>query len=446
MKLWSKGKKLDKMIEDFTTGKDRELDLLLAEYDVIASVAHVIMLESVGLLSAEESRDLVKALKKIYDQITTGNFSISKTAEDIHSEVETQLTELLGDTGKKVHTGRSRNDQVLTDLHLFIRDKIREIVKEIQKLTGNILHLSERYKDYMIPGYTHFQAAMPSSFGLWFGSFAETLSDDLLILHAAYRIINQNPLGSGAGFGTSLPINRQLTTDLLGFDNLRYNSMHAMNARGKSELITVQALSAIASTVGKYAGDVCLFMSGNFNFIDLPGKFLTGSSIMPHKRNPDIFELVRATCSSIQALPGEISLISNNLPSGYHRDYQVMKEHFLPVFEKLTGCLRIMDYVFPELIIKKVDLTDEKYRYIFSVEKVNRLVMDGIPFREAYRKVADDIQQRKYSSSGHVDYTHEGSIGNLCNDKISEKINQRIQMFEFEKWEKAIEELLGMSD
>jgi len=411
MKLWDKGKKLDKMIEDFTAGKDRELDLLLAEHDVTASVAHVIMLESADLLSPEESKDLIKALKKIYDQIAKGNFSISKTAEDIHSEVETQLTELLGDTGKKVHTGRSRNDQVLTDLHLFIRDKIREIVDTIQQLTGTTLYLSERYRDYMIPGYTHFQAAMPSSFGLWFGSFAETLSD--------------------------------VTTELLGFDSLRYNSMHAMNARGKSELITAQALSAIASTVGKYAGDVCLYMSGNFGFIDMPGEFLTGSSIMPHKRNPDVFELVRATCSSIQALPVEISLISNNLPSGYHRDYQVIKEHFLPAFEKLTGCLKMMDYVFPELIIKKMDLADEKYRYIFSVEKVNRLVMDGIPFREAYRKVADDIQQGTYTLSGKVDYTHEGSIGNLCNDKISDKINKRIQMFEFEKWEKAIGKLMG---
>lgn len=446
MKLWDKGKPLDKMIEDFTTGKDRELDMLLAKYDVVGSIAHVIMLESAGLLSEAESKALLKALKRIYDQANTGNFIISTTVEDVHSEVEKQLTEFLGDAGKKVHTGRSRNDQVLTDLHLFIRDKIMEIVKTIEILSEELILLSDRYKDFILPGYTHFQVAMPSSFGLWFGSFAETLSDDLLILHAAYRIINQNPLGSGAGFGSSFPINRQLTTELLGFDDLRYNSMHAMNARGKSELIVAQALSALASTVGKYAGDVCLYMSGNFNFIDLPEKFLTGSSIMPHKRNPDVFELIRATCSLIQALPGEISLISNNLPSGYHRDYQAIKEHFLPAFYKIISCLQMMHYLFPELIIQKVDLSDEKYKYIFSVENVNRLVMNGIPFREAYRKIAEDIQQGNYAPSNQMNYSHEGSIGNLCNDKISEKIKKRIQMFEFKKWEEAIEKLIKLCD
>lgn len=446
MKLWDKGNPLDKIIEDFTAGKDKEFDLILAEYDVITSIAHAVMLESAGLLSSVESKAIIKALKKIHGQIKTGNFTISEDVEDIHSEIEKQLTELLGDTGKKIHAGRSRNDQVLTDIQLFIRDKIRELITTIESFSNKLLLLSERYRDFILPGYTHFQAAMPSSFGLWFGSFAETLSDDLLILHSAYRIINQNPLGSGAGFGTSFPINRQLTTELLGFDNLRYNSMHAMNARAKSELVTAQALSSMASTIGKYAGDICLYTSGNFNFIALPEKFTTGSSIMPHKRNPDVFELIRATCSSIQALPGEISLISNNLPSGYHRDYQVIKEHFLPVFDKLINCLLVMNYVFPELIIKKVDLTDEKYKYIFSVENVNRLVMDGVPFREAYRKVAEDIREGQYTPPDHTSYSHEGSIGNLCNDKISEKIKQRIQMFEFEKAQQAIEKLLKVGE
>ncbi len=442
MKLWDKGSPLDKIIEDFTTGKDKESDLILAGYDVIASIAHAVMLESTGLLSPAESKALVKALKKIYEQIKTGDFSISEDVEDIHSEVEKQLTEMLGDTGKKIHAGRSRNDQVLTDIQLFIRDKIRELTITTESFSDKLLLLSERYKAFILPGYTHFQAAMPSSFGLWFGSFAETLSDDLLILYAAYRVINQNPLGSGAGFGSSFPINRQLTTELLGFDNLRYNSMHAMNARGKNELITAQALSSMAATIGKYAGDICLYASGNFNFITLPEKFTTGSSMMPHKKNPDVFELIRATCSAIQALPGEISLISNNLPSGYHRDYQVIKEHFLPAFDKLINCLLVMDYVFPQLIVNKVDPADEKYKYIFSVENVNKLVMDGLPFREAYRKVAEDIRDGHYTPSDHISYSHEGSIGNLCNDKISEKIKQRIQMFEFNKWQKAIEKLL----
>lgn len=442
MKLWDKGNHPDKMIEDFTAGKDRELDLILAEYDVITSIAHTIMLESAGLLSGAESEAIIKELKNIHEKIEKGDFTISEGVEDIHSEIERRLIELLGETGKKIHSGRSRNDQVLTDIQLFIRGKISEITVTIEKFSDKLLQLSEQYRDYILPGYTHFQVAMPSSFGLWFGSFAETLSDDLLILLAAYRIINQNPLGSGAGFGTSFPINRQHTTELLGFDNLRYNSMHAMNTRGKSELITAQALSSVATTIGKYAGDICLYTSGNFDFITLPEKFTTGSSIMPHKKNPDVFELIRATCSMIQALPVEISLISNNLPSGYHRDYQVIKEHFLPAFDKLINCLLVMDYVFPELIIKKIDLTDEKYKYIFSVENVNRLVMDGIPFREAYRKVADDIRGGHYTPVEHPNYSHEGSIGNLCNDKISEKIKQRVKMFGFKQWQEAIKKLL----
>ncbi|KPK86034.1 MAG: argininosuccinate lyase [Bacteroides sp. SM23_62_1] len=445
MKIWDKGTPLDKIIEDFTSGKDRELDHMLAEYDVIASIAHTVMLESAGFLSNAESKAIIKELKKIHKEILKKDFTIPEGVEDIHSELENRLIAMLGEQGKKIHSGRSRNDQVLTDIQLFIRDRISEIVTQIEILTGELLQLSERYRDYFLPGYTHFQAAMPSSFGLWFGSFAESLADDLLVILAAYRITNQNPLGSGAGFGTSFPINRNQTTQLLGFDSLRYNSMHAMNSRGKNELVTAQALASLATTIGRYAGDICMYAGGNFDFISLPEKFTTGSSIMPHKKNPDVFELIRATCSMLQALPNEISMITNNLPSGYHRDYQILKEHFLPAFDKVIKCLQVMIYMMPEIIIKKIDRTDEKYKYIFSVEYVNKLVMDGIPFRDAYRKVADEIKKGQYTLADHPNYSHEGSIGNLCNDRISEKIRYRIQMFEFEKAQQAIRNLLEMS-
>ena len=442
MKLWDKGKAFDKVTQDFTTGKDRVLDLLLARYDIIGSIAHVMMLESVKIISLDESKALKKALLHIYKQILSGEFVISEGVEDVHSEVEKQLTSTLGEAGKKVHAGRSRNDQVLLDIHLFIRDKINEIVLAIETFSGKLLSLSEKYSNYFLPGYTHFQAAMPASFGLWFGSFAETLADDLLVFYAAYRMVNQNPLGSAAGFGTSLPIDRQMTTSLLGFEDMRFNSMHAMNARGKSELISAQALASLAYTLGKYAGDVCLYMSGNFNFIDIPEEYSTGSSIMPHKRNPDIFEIVRARCSAIQSLPNQISLLANNLPSGYHRDFQVIKAYFLPAFEDILDCIRIVERIFPELIIKNIDRNDEKYKYIFSVENVNRLVAEGKPFREAYREVADAIRDGNYKPDETAVYSHEGSIGNLCNDKIAVKIKDRIRMFEFEKASEAIRGLL----
>lgn len=442
MKLWDKGKPFNKTAQDFTSGKDKLLDNLLARYDIIGSIAHAKMLESVGIISGNESKNLIQALNQIYKQIIAGDFRISEDAEDVHSEVEEQLTAILGEAGKKIHSGRSRNDQVLLDIQLFVRDKISEIVETIEIFSDQLLHLSEKYKEYFLPGYTHFQAAMPASFGLWFGSFAETLGDDLLILNAAYRMVNQNPLGSAAGFGTSLPLNRQMTTELLGFDTMRFNSMHAMNARGKTEMMTAQALASLAFTLGRYAGDVCLYSNENYGFIGLPEEYSTGSSIMPHKRNPDVFEMVRGTCSGVQSLPNQISLMANNLPTGYHRDYQVIKEYFLPAFENIMNCLTILIKVFPELSIRKIDKNDVKYRYIFSVENINRLVMEGKPFREAYRKVADEIRDGKYIPSVGTEYTHEGSIGNLCTDKIAAKINERIKIFEFEKAREAIRQLL----
>ena len=442
MKLWDKGKPFNRTTQDFTSGKDRLLDIVIARYDIIGSIAHVKMLESVKIISGDESEVLIQALNQIYKQILSGDFRITEDVEDVHSEVEKQLTSILGEAGKKIHAGRSRNDQVLVDIQLFARDKISEIVQAIDVFSDILLQLSEKYRNYFLPGYTHLQAAMPASFGLWFGSFAETLADDLLIIYAAYRMVNQNPLGSAAGFGTSLPLNRQLTTKLLGFENMRFNSMHAMNARGKTELMSAQALASLAFTLGKYAGDVCHYSGENYGFIGLPEEYSTGSSIMPHKRNPDIFELVRATCSGIQSLPNQISLMANNLPTGYHRDFQVIKEYFLPAFENILNCLNILIKVFPELIIRKIDKNDEKYRYIFSVENINQLVMEGKPFREAYRKVADEIRDGKYIPSVGTKYTHEGSIGNLCNDKIADKINDRVKAFEFEKAREAVRQLL----
>jgi argininosuccinate lyase len=443
MKLWDKGISLDEMVQAFTTDRDRDSDILLAKHDITGSIAHVMMLGAVKIISAKDSLALKNALLKIYKQVESGEFFISGESEDIHSEVEKRLTSMLGGTGEKVHAGRSRNDQVLLDIHLFAREKLAEIVRALDAFSGKLLAQSEKYSGFFLPGYTHFQAAMPSSFGLWFGSFAESIADDLLVLYAAYRVIDQNPLGSAAGYGTSLPLDRQMTTRLLGFDDMRYNSMHAMNSRGKAELISAQALACVAGTLGKLAADICLFMSGNFGFIDLPEKFTTGSSIMPHKRNPDVFEIVRGKCSDIQSLPYQVSLIINNLQSGYHRDFQVIKESFLPAFEELLRCVRIMDYIIPELIIKEIDRNDEKYRYIFSVENVNRLVEEGKPFREAYRIIAGEIRNGTYSPPEGTRYSHEGSIGNLCNERIKEKIRDRIKKFQFQKAEEALRALLS---
>jgi argininosuccinate lyase len=442
MKLWEKGVTLDEMVQNFTTGYDRDSDILIAKHEIIGSLAHVMMLEAVKIISTEDSQALRKALLQIYSKVISGDFVISESVEDIHSEVEKQLTAMIGESGKKVHAGRSRNDQVLLDIHLYIREKISEIVSEIKSFSDKLLELSEKYFGFFLPGYTHFQAAMPSSFGLWFGSFAESLADDLLVLHASYRMVNQNPLGSAAGFGTSMPINRRMTTGLLGFDDIRYNSMHAMNSRGKTELVSSQALACVTITLGKFTSDICLYMSGNFGFIDLPDKFATGSSIMPHKRNPDVFEVVRARCSAIQSLPGQVSLLINNLPSGYHRDFQVIKENFLPAFEDTLCCIRILNHVVPELIINKIDMNDEKYKFIFSVENVNRMVEEGKPFREAYRAVANEIRTGSYKPVEGTKYTHQGSIGNLCNDSIKNKITDRINMFQFHRVEEALKRLL----
>jgi len=442
MKLWDKGITPDEMVQDFTAGKDRSLDILLAKYDVLGSIAHVIMLQSVKIISEGDCHALKTGLLKILKQIESGQFVISEGVEDVHSEVEKRLTEMLGEAGKMIHAGRSRNDQVLLDIHLFIRDKICGIVTEVVSFSDKMLELSDKYSDYFLPGYTHFQAAMPSSFGLWFGSFAESLADDILVLFSAYRIINQNPLGSAAGYGTSLPIDRQMTTMLLGFDDLRYNSMHAMISRGKAELVASQALASVATTLGKLSADICLYMSPNFGFIDLPEKYTTGSSIMPHKKNPDIFEIIRGQCSAIQSIPNSINLIINNLPSGYHRDFQVIKENFLPAFEDILSCIRIMSHVVPELIINRIDSNDERYKYIFSVENVNRLVEEGKPFREAYRIVAKEIRNGNYKPAEGTQYTHEGSIGNLCNDKIETKIKVRIKMFQFQVASEAINKLI----
>lgn len=442
MKLWEKGTDINKLIEDFTIDKDRELDLYLAVFDILGSIAHCKMLQSIGLLTKNESDRIVKELQNIHKTAVNGKFIIEEGVEDVHSQVEIMLTRKLGDAGKKIHTGRSRNDQVLLDVRLFIRQELQEIVNVATDLFHTLIKLSNKYKDVLIPGYTHLQVAMPSSFGLWFGAYAESLTDDLQLLLSVYRINNQNPLGSGAGFGSSFALNRQMTTDLLGFERLNYNVVYAQMGRGKIERLVSFALSSLASTVSKMATDLCLFISPNFNFVSLPEEYITGSSIMPHKRNPDVFELIRAKCNKLQSLSNEISLIINNLPSGYFRDMQMIKESFFPSFYELKNCLKISAFTLDKLIINRSVLEDEKYRYLFSVEEVNKEVMKGTPFREAYSKVADSIKNETYHPSGKIQHTHEGSLGNLCNDKIKEKMDQILNRFHFKKAENALSELL----
>jgi argininosuccinate lyase len=443
MKLWEKGIETDKLIEQFTVGKDRELDLLLARYDVIGSLAHVTMLRSIGLLNEEELSSLRKELLVIYRLIEEGDFRISDDVEDVHSQVELLLTLALGDTGKKIHTARSRNDQVLLDIKLFIREEIQQTVMLAGNLSRILLLQSEKYKNVLIPGFTHLQVAMPSSFGLWFAAYAECLAEDLQVMLAAYRVADLNPLGSGAGYGSSFPIDRRLTTSLLGFEDMHYNVVNAQMSRGRTERMTSFGLSALAATISKLAGDVCLYASQNFGLLQLPDEFTTGSSIMPHKKNPDVFELIRAKCNKIQALPGEIEHIFLNLPSGYFRDLQIIKESFLPVFTEMKTCLTIATYALERIIPVENTLEDDRYKYIFSVEEVNRLVMEGTPFRQAYREVAAQIAGGAYSSDHHVKHSHEGSIGNLCNDRIAVKIEKAIAQFQFERKDKAIEKLLG---
>jgi argininosuccinate lyase len=442
MKLWEKGINVNEAIEKFTVGKDRELDLFLAPYDILGSIAHVIMLESAGLLKQDELPPLVSELKRLYKIAESGDFDIDEGVEDIHSQVEFLLTKELGDLGRKIHSGRSRNDQVLLDLKLFIRDAIRGIVLNASKLADILLFKSEQYKDVLMPGYTHLQIAMPSSFGLWFGAYAESLTDDLELLLAAYNIVNQNPLGSAAGYGSSFPLNRQMTTELLGFKNMNYNVVYAQMGRGKIEKIVSFALANIAATLSRLAYDVCLFVNQNFDFISLPDEFTTGSSIMPHKKNPDVTELVRAKCNKIQGVPNQISLITNNLPSGYFRDLQILKEIFLPLFDEMNDCLMIVCLLFENIEINRQILDDKKYEYLFSVEEVNKLVLRGIPFRDAYKQVAEKIKNGMFKPDKNIVHTHEGSIGNLCNEKIAERKGLIVRNFHFEKIEKAISALL----
>lgn len=442
-KLWEKNTQVDKDIEKFTVGKDREMDLYLAPYDVLGSMAHIRMLESVGLLTSEELSVLLVELKNIYRLIEKGDFEIEDGVEDVHSQVELMLTRALGDVGKKIHSGRSRNDQVLLDLKLFTRSKIEELVQDVSVLIEILIRQSEEYKDVLMPGYTHLQVAMPSSFGLWFGAYAESLTDDLQLLLAAYRICNRNPLGSAAGYGSSFPLDRQMTTDLLGFDSMNYNVVYAQMGRGKMERTVAFALAGIAASLSKLSFDACLFNSQNFGFIKLPDQFTTGSSIMPHKKNPDVFELSRAKCNKIQALPHQISLISNNLPSGYFRDLQIIKEVFLPSFEELGDCIRMISLMMQEVKVNRNILDDDKYTLIFSVEEVNRLALEGMPFRDAYKKVGLDIEAGKFTPEKHVQHTHEGSIGQLCNDRIRALKQHVISDFQFEKAGEAIRKLLS---
>ncbi len=442
MKLWQKDTDVNQRIDDFTVGEDRELDLYLAQYDVLGTLAHVEMLESIGLIGSDELPIIQKELKAIYQDILNGHFQIADGIEDVHSQVEFMLTERLGDLGKKIHSGRSRNDQVLVDLKLYIRAEIRQIVELVQPLFNRLITLSNKYKEVLIPGYTHYQVAMPSSFGLWFGAYAESMVDDMQMLLAAYKISNKNPLGSAAGYGSSFPLNRKMTTELLGFDDLNYNVVYAQMGRGKTERVVAQALADLCSTLSKMAQDVCLYNSQNFNFISFPKELTTGSSIMPHKKNPDVFELIRAKGNKIQALPNEIALITTNLASGYHRDLQTIKESFLPVFEQVKDILVIAEYMFQHIQINDTAIEDEKYNYIFSVEVVNDMVLNGTSFRDAYKQVGLDIENGLFKPKKTVNHSHEGSIGNLQNDQIQRMMQEVVSEFNFEKVDQAIEKLL----
>lgn len=442
MKLWDKGTSVNKLIEDFTVGKDRELDVYLAKYDVLGSMAHAIMLESIGLLTAGEKTDLLAELKSIYKEVEAGRFKIEDSIEDVHSQVELMLTRKLGDVGKKIHSGRSRNDQVLLDLKLFTRSEIQKIVDSVTELFSLLISQAEKYKNVLMPGYTHLQVAMPSSFGLWFSAYAESLVDDLEILQAAYKITNQNPLGSAAGYGSSFPLNRTMTTELLGFNTMNYNVVYAQMGRGKMEKTVAMALASIAATISKLSFDVCLFMSQNFGFVGLPDELTTGSSIMPHKKNPDVFELVRSHCNKIQAVPNQITLMVNNLPSGYFRDLQIIKEVFLPLFEEMDDCLKITAFAVSNIKVNDGIINDDRYKYVFSVEDVNRLVQNGVPFRDAYKQVGKQIEAGKYVPCKELSHTHEGSLGNLCLPEIEGKMNTVLNGFQFSYVNEAIEKLL----
>ena len=442
-KLWEKNVQVDASIDLFTVGRDREMDLYLARYDILGSIAHITMLESIGLLTREELDKLTQELRNIYAIAEKGDFLIEDGVEDVHSQVELMLTRSLGDIGKKIHSGRSRNDQVLVDLKLFIRSELQSVVELTDNLFTTLIAQSEKYKNVLMPGYTHLQVAMPSSFGLWFGAYAESLVDDLTVLQAAYRVSNRNPLGSAAGYGSSFPLDRSLTTRLLGFDSMNYNVVYAQMGRGKTERIVASALASIAATLSKLAFDACLFNSQNFGFIKLPDAYTTGSSIMPHKKNPDVFELTRAKCNKIQALPYQITLIANNLPSGYFRDLQIIKEVFLPAFDELKDCLRMVEQMMSRITVNEHILDDCRYDPIFSVEEVNRLTLEGTPFRDAYKQVGLRIEAGDFTPNKDVHHTHEGSIGNLCNEQISSLEKSIVQDFDFGKTQAAFDSLLG---
>lgn len=444
MKLWEKSTKVDQDIERFTVGKDQEMDLFLAKYDVLGSMAHITMLESIGLLTRGELTQLLGELKNIHHLAENGQFIIEEGIEDVHSQVELMLTRRLGDVGKKIHSGRSRNDQVLLDLKLFTRDAIHEVYLAVGELFDILLEQSERYKSVLLPGYTHLQIAMPSSFGLWFGAYAESLADDLQMLQSAFKVCNRNPLGSAAGYGSSFPLNRQMTTDLLGFDSMNYNVVYAQMGRGKMEKTVAFALASIAGTVAKLAFDSCMFTSQNFGFIKLPEQFTTGSSIMPHKKNPDVFELTRAKCNKIQNLPLQISGIINNLPSGYFRDFQIIKEIFLPSFGELLDCLKMTAAMMSQIEVNTHLFDDHKYDLIFSVEEVNRRALTGLPFRDAYKQVGLEIEAGDFKPEKEVKHTHEGSIGNLCNDKIKAYKEEIGAGFNFDRIKQAEKNLLNL--
>ena len=442
-KLWEKSTEVNPEIERFTVGRDRELDLLMARYDVLGSIAHSTMLESIGMLTTDEMKSLHNELRNIYSTIEKGDFIIEEGVEDVHSQVELMLTRTLGDTGKKIHSGRSRNDQVLVDLKLFTRHELQCVCEAVKELFDALIAQSERHKDVLMPGYTHLQVAMPSSFGLWFGAYAESLADDMLFLQAAYRMCNRNPLGSAAGYGSSFPLNRQMTTELLGFDSMNYNVVYAQMGRGKCEKNIAFALASVAGTLAKLAFDACMFNSQNFGFVKLPAECTTGSSIMPHKKNPDVFELLRAKCNRLQALPNDILLIMNNLPVGYFRDLQIIKELFLPAFESLKECIAMATYIVQRIEVNKDILADSRYDAMFSVEEVNRLATEGMPFRDAYKKVGLDIEAGSFTPCKEIRHTHEGSIGNLCNREICALMESICSGMDFGKANRAEKALIG---
>lgn len=442
MKLWQKDKTSLKEVEKFTVGKDQEMDMFLARFDVLGSLAHIQMLQSIDLLSKDELATLSAELKNIYKRIELNQFKVEDGVEDIHSQVELELTKKLGDVGKKIHSGRSRNDQVLVDVKLYLRYEIEELVGAVKSLFDLLISQSEKFKNHLLPGYTHLQLAMPSSFGLWFGAYAESLVDDVNTIQAAYKVVNKNPLGSAAGYGSSFPLNRTMTTQLLGFDDLNYNVVYAQMGRGKTERIVASAFANVAATLSKLSMDACLFLNQNFGFISFPEELTTGSSIMPHKKNPDVFELIRARCNQLAALPNDILMLTTNLPSGYHRDLQLLKELLFPAIQNLKDCLVMTQLMLANINVKENILADEKYKFLFSVEEVNKLVLSGMPFRDAYKKIGADIEKGVYHPETIVNHTHEGSIGNLNNDKIESMMHAAIAQFNFEKTAAAYQRLV----